>query len=531
MQSRCYSSVSEQLVKEEVQKEVRVAKDAKADLPKKDAEAAKEVKPPTAKVESEAVPVVEKQKQASKPESGNRAEVKTGDAESKQAEVKTEEAEKKQAPLSSKEDAGKKSGKERKEGKEERGVKEAKESKKGKTEKAAVPAKESSKAGKPAAAASAGSDSVEEGEVFESEIARNRLEEHYYDNLLEDVMILRYRHDSPRAPTLQKVDALIEERAKAYEKSLEVDQPLSKDVNVRSDLLRVFSVPLEKLPTDPLNSDASMIVTNLLSKQSQSRSPKVRNLRRLWRRRLVNPIDYTTVRRTAMEAFLLDIDNINKSNAARKSFSPMPLDLPAVRKVVIKIWEDSAVANKQILLGAILSLQSITGVHAQPLFAAKSDAAKKIRAGMPIGAVVELSGSRAFEFLDKLIQIVLPRLREWDGVDPFLVDFESGIAGGPKKPSKNPRDLPIHPGTITLKLPESVMGSFPDIEPHYEMYPRLFPATVTIHTTAADLEGAALLLSGFQMPFLKDAKPAAKKVYVEDDSDPYAKFKKKNKKR
>ncbi|KAI8833750.1 ribosomal protein L5 domain-containing protein, partial [Chytridium lagenaria] len=343
-------------------------------------------------------------------------------------------------------------------------------------------------------------------------IVRNRLEEHYYRSLVEDIMVLRYRHESKDAPSVEKVDAMLAELSQSAHASLDAQTPLTLNPTRRSDLLRVFSTPLSHLPTYPSTNSSSTAVTNLLAKRTADASGPGRNVRRLWRRRLVNPIDYTTVRRSAMESFLMGEKEREVRMEKGKSFSPNVARLPAIRKVVVKIWEESAVVNKNVLLGAIMSLQAITGVHASPLFAVHGDASKKIRAGMPMGAVVELSGPRAFEFLDKLIQVVLPRLREWEGVDPFKKDA--------------PRVL-LQPGTITIKLPESVMGSFPDIEPHYEMFPRLFAATVTVHTSATDLEGAALVLSGFQMPFLKDAMPeVASADETKEDDDPFAKFKK-----
>ncbi|KAJ3211740.1 hypothetical protein HDU67_004322 [Dinochytrium kinnereticum] len=358
----------------------------------------------------------------------------------------------------------------------------------------------------------------------ETAVVRNRLEEHYYGSLLEDIMVMRYRHESAEAPSIEKVDRMLEQLRKAEDATINDPNPLSREASQRSDLLRVFSTPLTHLPTAPLDPLPST-VTNLLSKKAADARGVHRNVKRLWRRRLVNPIDYTTVRRSAMEAFLLG-DGKEKDGAG---FAPVPGKLPAIRKVVLKIWEDSAVQNKYVLLSAILSLQAITGVYASPLFAARGDASKKIRQGMPLGAVVELKGPRAYEFLDKLIQVVLPRLREWEGVDPFVVDTETGGsgAGSGRKGERTPA-VTVQPGTITLRLPESVMGSFPDIEPHYEMYPRLFATTVTVHTTSKDLEGAAMVLSGFQMPFMKDAKPAEteKKSETEGEEDPYAKFRK-----
>ncbi|KAJ3116906.1 hypothetical protein HDU96_008425 [Phlyctochytrium bullatum] len=373
----------------------------------------------------------------------------------------------------------------------------------------------------------------EDYEQHDPGFVRNRLEEHYYYNLLEDVMALRYRHDSPGALAVEEVDARLEKLRAANEESLDHPSPVSLPAYKRPDLLAAFSVPLNQLPTEP-TARAPGTVTNLHALRAFRARGAGLNVKRLWKRRLVNPIDYTTVKRRHMENWLLGKSEEKSRWRKKGEFSPLVARLPGLRKVVLKIWEESAVQNKQILLAAILSLQAITGVHATPLFAARGDAAKKIRKGMPIGAAVELRGARAYEFLDKLIQVVFPRMREWQGVDPFVIDTEAGGSGTKRRTSTrltNP-SLWVQPGSVTVRLPESVMGSFPDIEPHYEMFPRLFATTVTVHTTAADVEGAALMMSGFQMPFLEGAIPEEpewkKKLAEEDpDADPYAKYKKK----
>jgi ribosomal protein L5 len=104
-----------------------------------------------------------------------------------------------------------------------------------------------------------------------------------------------------------------------------------------------------------------------------------------------------------------------------------------------------------------MSLQCITGKRAEPVFATRGDNSKKIRAGMPLGARVTLQGSEMYYFLDKLVQTVLPRIREWEGVNPI----------GDGK------------GSLELTLPASVVGTFPDIEPHFDMFPRLFDTKVS----------------------------------------------------
>ena len=157
---------------------------------------------------------------------------------------------------------------------------------------------------------------------------------------------------------------------------------------------------------------------------------------------------------------------------------------------------------RSILLGAVMSLQSITGIRPEPVFATRGDSTKKIRAGMPMGAKVSLHGSEMYYFLDKLVQCVLPRIREWQGVNPV----------GDGK------------GSISLNLPAQVVGTFPDIEPHFDMFPRLFDVKVDLHTTGQSDQETILLLSGFQIPFLD--KPVVDEVEVKKSNDPWELIKK-----
>jgi ribosomal protein L5 len=94
-----------------------------------------------------------------------------------------------------------------------------------------------------------------------------------------------------------------------------------------------------------------------------------------------------------------------------------------------------------------MGLSAITGTRASPLFAEKSDATRKIREGMPLGAHVTLTGGEMWVWLDRLKETVLPRVREWTGVDPLAVSN----------------------GAVTIILPDSVVGYFSDIEPHFDM--------------------------------------------------------------
>lgn len=110
-------------------------------------------------------------------------------------------------------------------------------------------------------------------------------------------------------------------------------------------------------------------------------------------------------------------------------------------------------------------------------------------------------------FLDKLKETVLPRLREWHGFSPTSTR---------------------KPGTISLKLSEAALGYFPDIEAHFDMFPRLFDTDIDIITTATTDSEAVMMLSGFGLPFTE--RETVKRVKSDDD-DPWAKFRRKSDKK
>ena len=170
-------------------------------------------------------------------------------------------------------------------------------------------------------------------------------------------MILTYDHNSPEAD----LDFL--SKTQEWNRA-----PTSLD--------KIYSQRLDKLPTN-----TESVTTNLLTLENAT--SKIKTKSRKYRKRLYNPIDYTIVRKEEWE---------NDKIKIAKPWSPLSSNLPIPRNIILKIWSDEAVKNKMILLSAIMILQSITGVHAQPLFAEVGDASKSIREGMPVGAVVELSG-------------------------------------------------------------------------------------------------------------------------------------------
>lgn len=155
---------------------------------------------------------------------------------------------------------------------------------------------------------------------------------------------------------------------------------------------------------------------------------------------------------------------------------PNPLAVPRIEKIVLNIGLGEAIQNSKALDAASRDLAAITGQKPAVRRAKKSIAAFKLRAGMPIGLMVTLRGDRMYEFLDRLINLALPRVRDFRGVSTRSFDGR---------------------GNYTLGLREQLI--FPEID--YDKIDKVRGLEVTIVTTAkTDLE-ARRLLELFGMPF------------------------------
>jgi len=154
------------------------------------------------------------------------------------------------------------------------------------------------------------------------------------------------------------------------------------------------------------------------------------------------------------------------------------MQVPRLEKVVVNIGLGEAIQNSKAIDAAAGDIKIITGQSPIIIKAKKSVAAFKLREGMPIGAKVTLRGRRMYEFIDKLINVSLPRIRDFRGIDPKAFDGH---------------------GNYTLGLREQLV--FPEID--YDKIDKLRGMEITIVTSArTDDEGRALL-SGFNMPFRK----------------------------
>jgi large subunit ribosomal protein L5 len=150
--------------------------------------------------------------------------------------------------------------------------------------------------------------------------------------------------------------------------------------------------------------------------------------------------------------------------------------VPKLEKVVINMGVGEATQNAKLLDPAVNELSAITGQKAVVTKAKKSIAAFKVREGMPIGAMVTLRGDRMYEFLDRLINIALPRVRDFRGVSSKSFDGR---------------------GNYTLGLKDQLI--FPEID--YAKVEKLKGMNITIVTTAGNDEQARALLKHMGMPF------------------------------
>jgi len=152
------------------------------------------------------------------------------------------------------------------------------------------------------------------------------------------------------------------------------------------------------------------------------------------------------------------------------------MQVPRVEKVTLNMGVGEAKTEAKALDSAIEELTTIAGQRAQMRKARKSIASFKVREGMPVGARVTLRGARMWEFLDRLVSIALPRIRDFRGLDPRSFDGR---------------------GNFSLGIREQII--FPEID--YDSIAAIRGLDVAITTTAADDEQGLALLRALGMPF------------------------------
>ncbi len=165
--------------------------------------------------------------------------------------------------------------------------------------------------------------------------------------------------------------------------------------------------------------------------------------------------------------------------ALQKEFNySNPMQIPGIHKVVVNIGMGEAIQNTKAMDAAVSDLASITGQRPVITRAKRSVAAFKLREGMQIGCMVTLRGERMYYFLDKLMNVALPRLRDFQGVSPEAFDGR---------------------GNYTLGLREQLV--FPEID--YDKVDKARGMEVSIVTTARSDEQGRQLLRLMGMPFRK----------------------------
>ena len=154
------------------------------------------------------------------------------------------------------------------------------------------------------------------------------------------------------------------------------------------------------------------------------------------------------------------------------------MQIPRLEKIVVNMGIGDAVSNSKVLDDAVAEMQAITGQKPVVTKAKKSIASFKLREGMPIGCKVTLRGERMYEFLDKLISISLPRVRDFHGINENAFDGR---------------------GNYTLGVKEQLI--FPEI--NFDNIKKIRGMDIVIVTTANTDEEGRALLSLLGMPFYK----------------------------
>ena len=157
------------------------------------------------------------------------------------------------------------------------------------------------------------------------------------------------------------------------------------------------------------------------------------------------------------------------------------MQVPRIAKITLNMGVGEAKTDAKALDSAIEELTTIAGQRAQVRRARKSIAGFKIREGMPIGAKVTLRGARMWEFLDRLVSIALPRIRDFRGLDPGSFDGR---------------------GNYSLGIREQLI--FPEID--YDSIQQVRGLDVAITTTAETDEHARALLVALGLPFAADRR-------------------------
>jgi large subunit ribosomal protein L5 len=154
------------------------------------------------------------------------------------------------------------------------------------------------------------------------------------------------------------------------------------------------------------------------------------------------------------------------------------MEIPTIEKISVSVGVGEAIENKKLLDSAVKELELITGQHAVKTKARKSIANFKVRQGQEIGTMVTLRGYQMWEFFDRLVNVALPRVKDFRGVNPNAFDGH---------------------GNYSLGVKEQII--FPEID--YDKIERVSGLNIAIVTTAKTDEEGLSLLKKLGMPFSK----------------------------
>ena len=155
-----------------------------------------------------------------------------------------------------------------------------------------------------------------------------------------------------------------------------------------------------------------------------------------------------------------------------------PMEVPKITKITVNMGVGEAVADRKLMDAAVADLTKITGQKPLICKSKKAIASFKLREGLAIGCKVTLRGARMYEFLDRLISVAMPRIRDFRGVSPRAFDGR---------------------GNYTLGVKEQII--FPEIQ--YDAIDQVRGMDITITTTARDNAQGRALLTAFNFPFRK----------------------------
>ena len=154
------------------------------------------------------------------------------------------------------------------------------------------------------------------------------------------------------------------------------------------------------------------------------------------------------------------------------------MEVPRITKITLNMGVGEALTDKKVLENAVADMEAISGQKAVVTKARKSVAGFKVREGWPIGCKVTLRSERMYDFLDRLISISIPRIRDFRGLNPKSFDGQ---------------------GNYSMGIKEQII--FPEIE--FDKIDKTRGMDITITTTAKTAEESRALLSAFKFPFRK----------------------------